>query len=387
MKEIRVGELRPGDVVGKTVFGKNGIVMLESGTVLTAAYIERLRALGFARVAVRGTEERAEELPARERTPSAAEAGAELRDPADIDRLKQDPEARKGTEEAIRSFAESEATFAKLALPLHESARFRRAFRDRMLEAAGHRPIADELGVMRQTDAQLFGHSLQVSLLAGIAGDVNGYDANRMYELTVASLLFDIGMTRLPESLIKAKRKLTEAERKTIREHTRLGYQVLSGIKEVPVPAARSALLHHERFNGGGYPLAFKGKDIPELAQLIGLADVYDALLSRRHHRDPYPSNEAMEYLFAAGNYDFGMEIIQLFLKHIAVFPVSSVVLLSNGQLGVVETAAGRLAHRPVVRIIREANGEAVLRPYSVDLNADRHLVIVRTVPDGGIRP
>ncbi|MBB6732968.1 HD-GYP domain-containing protein [Cohnella zeiphila] len=384
MREIHVDDLQSGDVLERTVFGKNGIVMLEAGTVLTPYYIDRLRTLGFRRVAVKGRS-------GVHSAPDAAQAWKRSREQAEeeiltwntaaIDRMKDDARAVADTMDAVRWFAESEQTFDRLSLPYAETARFRREFRERVLEAMAQPAIAQEMSVLQQTDTQLFEHSLQVTLLSNIAADLNGFDRSRLQELTIGSLLFDVGMTRLPERLIKAQRKLTDSERSLVRQHTKVGYKVLSSIREVPQQAARSALLHHERYNGGGYPLGFKGGDIPEMAQIIGLADVYDALISKRHHRDPYPNIEAMEYLFAAGNYDFGIGMIRLFLKHIAVFPVSSVVLLSTGQMGVVENVDNRLAHRPIVRIIREADGHPTPVPYTLDLNLNRNVVILHTVP------
>lgn len=363
-------DLRPGDIVNKAVEGRNGVVMLEAGAVLTKHYIERLRTLGFSRISIQ----------ARKGEGALAE---EVFDPTVIDRMKDNEEERRQMIDAVRSFIEADRTFANLTLPHAEAARFRREFRERVYETLSQRPIAEELSVLRQTDPLWFEHALHVSLLANIAGDANLWDGSKLQELTVGSLLFDIGMTRLPQKLIRAKRKWTEEERRHVRQHTQLGYKVLANMQEVPLQAARAALLHHERYSGEGYPFAFKGKDIPELAQIIGLADVYDALLSPRHHRDPFPNNEAMEYLFAAGNYDFGIEIIQLFLKHVAVLPISSVVLLSSGQLGVVENSDQRPAHRPLVRIVREANGEPAKEPCLIDLSKHRQLVVVQTFPRG----
>lgn len=382
MREIHIDDLRPGDVVNKTLLSKTGMVMLEEGTVLTDYYIHRLRTLGFKRVAVRDAGDRL----ARENLLAAGRSRKETEDSSSetlaqaIAEMKSNEEALRKTGENIRRFVESDLTFSRMSLPFLETARFRRDFRERILSVLSEKALADELSVILQSDPQLFQHSLQVSLLSNVLGDVNGYDKSKLDELTIGSLLFDVGMTRLPAELIKANRKLTEAELEKVREHTRLGYKVLSEIKGVPQQAARAALLHHEKFGGHGYPLSFKGKDIPELAQLIGLADIYDALLSKRHYRDPYPSNEAMEYLFAASNHDFGANIVQMFLKHIVIFPVSSVVELNNGQIGIVEQTGNRLAHRPVLRMIREANGDPIAQPYTVDLNQNHQLAILRLV-------
>lgn len=388
MLEVHVNELRSGDVLDRAVLAKNGIVMLEAGTVLTESYIERLRKLGFARIALRsrsGAQPAA--APAGGRI-AAHEADKELGlRTAEFGRIKDDPAAVRGASDSIVRFAEADETFARLLLPDEDRRRFREELRNRLREIVHTRPLAEELAVIRQTDPYMFDHSLQVTLLSNVIGLLNGFDPAKMHELTVGALLFDVGMTRLPTKLIQAKRQLSDAEKATLRKHTTFGYQVLSGIRDVPQQAARCALLHHERFNGSGYPHGLKKKEISDLAQIIGLSDVYDALTSKRHHRNPYSNHEAMEYLFAAGNYDFGMEMIQLFLRHVAAYPVSTAVLLSNGQLGVVESVNGRLAHRPVVRVIREADGTDAAVPYRIDLSQSSRLVIVRAVPEQSFVP
>jgi HD-GYP domain-containing protein (c-di-GMP phosphodiesterase class II) len=125
-----------------------------------------------------------------------------------------------------------------------------------------------------------------------------------------------------------------------------------------------------------------KADDTPEFAQIVGLADIYDALTSPRHYRKAFTPGEAVEYLFAAGNYDFDMSLIWVFLRNVFIFPVSSVIRLSSGQIGIVSEADGSLNHRPVVQIIREADGTPVARPYPVDLAVVRNLTIVGAAPE-----
>ena len=98
--------------------------------------------------------------------------------------------------------------------------------------------------------------------------------------------------------------------------------------------------------------------------------------MSPRHYRDAFTPGDAVEYLFAAGNYDFDISLVWLFLRNVFVFPVSSVIQLSNGQIGVVSGTDVKLNHRPVVRIIREADGSIVPEPYELDLIRHSNLTI-----------
>jgi len=375
MRVVGVSELASGDVLARPVHGKNGIVMLEAGTVLTEQYIHRLKNLKVASV----------HLLARGPETGAAPDGAsrrrsESRDAAwvqpDIDRLKNDDNARREASGLVMNFAETTLMRDRVVLPAPE-AKFRQLFRDILMEIVSQRIFAEELGVMMLTDRFLFDHALHVTLCSDIIGAAKSYDASQLYELSVGALFCDIGMTRLPAHLTKANRILTAAEIKIMRQHTTEGYHLLKGMKEVPALSAPCALLHHERYRGEGYPLGIRHDAIPEFAQIVGIADVYNALISPRHYRKPHEPGEATEYLFASGNYEFELSLVKLLLKYLTLYPASSVVRLSNGQVAVIAETEGRPINRPMVQVVCESDGKIANPPYMLDLGTLNNVVIV----------
>ncbi|MFC3799785.1 HD-GYP domain-containing protein [Cohnella sp. GCM10012308] len=376
MKLVTVDELHPGDVLDRPVYGKNGLVMLEAGTELTSQYIDRLQNLGFQSVALGKRGAAAEALLASRMKLRPDE---KVRNVEEIELLRADPVQLQETHHSLIRFLETEENYSKVALPLAELANFKRGYRERLLSAVGHRAVAEELSVLRQTDQSLFDHTLQVSLMSAVIGASGGMDASAQYELGVGALLFDVGMTRISPDLLRARRKLTEAEMEAVKQHTTLGYHALGRMREVPDAAAKCALLHHERYRGEGYPYGVAQDKIPDMAQIVGLADVFDALLSPRHHRDPYPPCEAMEYMFAAGNYEFGIGVVRSFLKNLTIFPAGMAVLLSSGETAIVKDTANRPAHKPVVLVVREADGR-VPSPYEIDLNVNARIYVSRAV-------
>jgi HD-GYP domain-containing protein (c-di-GMP phosphodiesterase class II) len=375
MRITGITELESGDVLARPVHGKNGMVMLEVGTVLTDQYINRLKDLkvkavhlqesssgSFAGIAVGGVH--------------SLTSTDQMWFHPNINRLKNDDKAREEAVKLVTDFAETGLLQDRLVLPIPEE-EFRRKFRDILMEIASQRVFAEELGVMMLTDRFLFEQALNVTLCSSIIGTAKDFDSTRMFDLSVGALFCDIGMTRLPTNLLKMNRALSESEIKIMRQHTTEGYHILKNKKEVSPQSAQVALLHHERYRGAGYPLAVRNESIPELAQIVGLADVYNALISPRHHRKPYSPGEATEYLFASGNYDFDLSLVQVFLKYLTIYPVSSVVRLSSGQVAMVKETAGRPIHRPVVEVFCEANGSVVRAPYLLDLQQLANVVIV----------
>ncbi|MNP54699.1 hypothetical protein D3C76_1492760 [compost metagenome] len=127
-----------------------------------------------------------------------------------------------------------------------------------------------------------------------------------------------------------------------------------------------------------------KHHEIDEYAQIVAIADTYHALISRRNYRLAYTPGEAIEYLLAAGDRYFSLDLIQTYLRNISIYPLSSVVKLSNGQLGIVSSLDSSLVHRPVVKIIREADGSNVRSPYEVDLMRKTDLVITEIMENQG---
>jgi HD-GYP domain-containing protein (c-di-GMP phosphodiesterase class II) len=223
----------------------------------------------------------------------------------------------------------------------------------------------------------LFEQALHVTVSSIILGTAQGFDSSKLYDLSVGAMFCDIGMTRLPTDLTKINRVLNESELAIMRQHTNEGFRVLKSMKEVPATSAPCALLHHERYRGSGYPLAVSQESIPEFAQIVGIADVYNALISPRHHRNSYESGEALEYLFASGNYEFDISLVQVFLQNLTIYPVFSLVKLSSGQIARVMETAGRPIQRPVVEVFCESNGLVVKSPYVLDLQEHPHIVIV----------
>lgn len=393
MKEINVRDLKPGTRLAKPIISRTGITMLESGTTLTKQYIERLKRTGIHSVFIHD-EEHSESLPVtateipeipslvspQSHPPAPAEATFPARTKWSLLSRKQREEkknndtARKKACARLLQLTDAEGNLQNMA-PLFQEQQHVQAIRDIFREIVSERQLADELGVLFQTDRYIFEHSLRVGVLAGVMGLAKRFDQVRLYDLVLGGLLFDIGMTTIPQELLCKKQPLQQEEKVFIRQHTIEGYRILTSTPGVPHASAQCALLHHERYRGEGYPFGLKGEDVPEVAQIVGLADVYDALKSPRHHRNAFTPGEVVEYLFAAGNFDFDFSLVWLFLKNVWIYPVSSIVRLSSGQIGIVSHSAH--SYRPIVKIVREADGTPVIPSYEVDLLRDSKLTIV----------
>ena len=141
--------------------------------------------------------------------------------------------------------------------------------------------LMDILSNIRYFDDATYAHSLNVALLANIFGRWLHYDEDQLKILTVTGLLHDIGKVLIPAEIIKKPGRLTKEEFDIIKQHPYKGYRLLQS-KKVDENIAQVALMHHEKCDGSGYPIGLKGPKINELAKLITIVDIYEAMTANR---------------------------------------------------------------------------------------------------------
>ncbi|MDD5655484.1 MAG: HD domain-containing protein, partial [Candidatus Omnitrophica bacterium] len=116
--------------------------------------------------------------------------------------------------------------------------------------------------------------------------------------LRYASPMHDIGKIVIPDAILKKPGGLTPEEREVMKTHTTLGGDIFKNSKSPLLKVARTiSLTHHERFDGTGYPNGLKGDDIPLFGRIVSVADVFDALTSKRPYKEAYGFDEAVELI------------------------------------------------------------------------------------------
>jgi putative two-component system response regulator len=158
-------------------------------------------------------------------------------------------------------------------------------------------------------------HSARLAILAGLASD-------EVETLRIASQLHDVGKVDVPEVILLKARLLTEEERMIMQGHTETGFKMLEGA-DSPVRRVGSivALSHHERFDGNGYPHGLVGDSIPLEGRIVAIADVYDALRSKRPYKRAYSQTESLEILRHRRRAQLDPELLDLFISDLEAAP------------------------------------------------------------------
>lgn len=138
------------------------------------------------------------------------------------------------------------------------------------------------------------GHSTRVAEYSRMIAKRLGKSVYEQRNIYMIALMHDVGKVGIPDSIINKPAKLTDEEYAVIKEHPVIGYNILKDVDQMP-DIAIGARLHHERYDGKGYPLGLAGKDIPEIARIISVADAYDAMTSNRSYRSPLPQEKVAD--------------------------------------------------------------------------------------------
>ena len=180
-----------------------------------------------------------------------------------------------------------------------------------------YREAMERLAVSAELREDTLGrHAYRVGKLTGLLANWLGYGNKFMQEIELAARLHDIGKLGIPDGLLMKPGKLTDAEFMVMQKHTAIGAQIL---QQCTHPAFRLAeqiaLNHHEKWDGTGYPKGLKGEEIPEVARIAALADVYDALTHVRSYKHAWTHSEAVIEIERTSGAHFEPRMVTAFIS------------------------------------------------------------------------
>jgi hypothetical protein len=230
------------------------------------------------------------------------------------------------------------------------------------------------------TGSTLITNLINVSILATKVGSGLGYYGEELHRLALAGLVHDIGLFAVPQSVVTKSGRLTQEERTLIEQHPELGYQLVRRLGAEWEWLAAVVRQAHERWNGRGYPNRLKGRDIHEMAQIIGAVDVFDALVTPRPYRRRFFPHEAVRELLVAERSAFPREIMKALVEQLSAYPLSTLVRLTTGEVGSVVGINAQFPLRPIVAVEAERAASNGQGEREIDLSASPLVSIIETV-------
>lgn len=214
-----------------------------------------------------------------------------------------------GDEEILLIFAQQAATAV-------ENARLYGELRDAAKDTIFRLAAAAEY-----KDQDTRNHLERMSRYSMILAETMGMDTAWAENLLLASPMHDIGKLGVPDNILKKPGKLTDEEWEEMKRHPLYGADILKGSDNILLQmSARVAISHHEKWDGSGYPKGHRGEDIPLEGRIVALADVFDALTSRRVYKPAYPLEDAIRMIDDQAGKHFDPRVVEAFHKALPRF-------------------------------------------------------------------
>ncbi len=183
--------------------------------------------------------------------------------------------------------------------------------------------------------------------------------------LGMLGLLQDVGKVRLPAGLLEKKDQLTEEEQKLCRSHVEESVAILKETTGLPRELPALAALHHERYDGSGYPAGLRGPEIGLFGSIAGLVDCFDALTRQRPYAEALSPSNALSKIYDWRDTQFDGALVQQIIQCIGIYPVGATVEMNTGEVGIV--IAQNLVRRlqPRVMLVLDRKGNPI-RPQKI---------------------
>ncbi len=336
MSKVLTQNLLPGMITAEDIYSYTNQLILPKNLVLTDKAITKLELYSVLSIRIKDESEPAE--PPEDNTYSA--------------KIKSSPEFIKFSKDFENSVDQVRNSLNDLVMRKNVAINIDNLMTE-TLTLLKNNPncihIFDMLHNMRHYDDPTYSHSLNVAIICYAFGKWLKFPGEELNTLMLCGLLHDIGKLAISNTIISKPAKLTEAEYQIVKTHALEGYNLLKDLS-INEHIKNSALMHHERCDGTGYPEGVKADQIDEYAKIVAIADVYDAMTSARIYRGPLCPFQVIEIFENEGLQKYDSKYILTFLEGIVNTYVKNRIRLNNGLEGDVVLINKRHLARPMVQ-------------------------------------
>ncbi len=352
MRLIEISKIKVGMEVAKSIYTPRGQVLLKEGIKLTDYYIKRLRRFEIEEIYIKTNDSNKSE---------------------DLSIITED------TKNEVFDYLNDVTQKIKAGYEINY---------DEIVEIIDEiltgllvrEEIIIYLSDIRGYDKYTFHHSIATMIYSIIIALDFKYSKEQLYQLAVGALLHDIGKVQVDEKIIMKPGRLTSNEFKEIKRHSTYGYQILKASDRFSLLSANIAYQHHEKLDGSGYPQGLKDEEINEFAKIVTVADIYDALVSDRIYKEKLMPYQALDVLEGLKGDKVEAFYVDALFKHIAVYPIGTVVQLNNGETGVVIDVNKEDLSVPIIKVIRDEDGSKFEEVYQMNLNYHNNLRVDKVI-------
>ncbi len=224
------------------------------------------------------------------------------------------------------------------------------------------------LAKMQEKGSGVLSRALEVSVMMTVFGRFLQYSQEQLHTLSMLGLLQDVGKLRLPAPMLKKETSWLAQEQELFKTHINHSVEILSKTAGLPPDFPGLASLHHERYDGSGYPRGLKGNAINLLGAISGLVDAYDMLVAPPPWGENMTPSTALGVLYRNRGVKFTPGLVEQFIQCMGAFPVGSVIEMQTGEIGVVISQNPVKRLQPRIMLVRDAKGVPIKPHLVLDL-------------------
>jgi HD-GYP domain-containing protein (c-di-GMP phosphodiesterase class II) len=206
-------------------------------------------------------------------------------------------------------------------------------------------------------------HAMNTAVYSVIIGRMADLSGKELEDLGACGLLHDIGILSIPEVILNKTGALTEDEKEVVRQHTKIGADILASGHSVSDSAIEVAYSHHEHLDGTGYPRALHKRQLSRSCRIVAVVEKYDAIVTPRPHRPAFTHLDALNILNEmARQNQLDSRVVNGFITHMGIYPPGSIVELTSGEKAIVLENNPDQRMRPRVLMVRDRDNNPIAR-------------------------
>ncbi len=354
MRIISLDSIQGNELLAKDIVSNSDILLMTAGSVVKLDYIGRLKDLGVKYIYV-------EDEIAK---------GVNLTSSMEL-------HIKEHCQEAVRDILLKYSYQEESDLQA-----IKKVADDIIQEIISEPKIIYNLLSIRDKSESTYSHSLNVCALSVILAFKMKLSRNKIRDIAIGALLHDIGFTYIALDFTNLNiDTCTSSERKEIMKHTIYGYSSVEKMSWLSQTSKDIIISHHERLNGSGYPFHMKEEKIKLGARIAAVCDVFDSMVYG-NLTNKLKVHEAIDYIISQAGLLFDLRIVKVFLSSVAAYPTGSLVITNENEVGIVLRQNSQCPTRPIIRIIKDKEGNKPKKWIEKDLTKELTLFITDTIVD-----
>jgi len=352
MRIISLNSIKGNELLARDIISSNDTVLISTGAVIKKEYVKRLMDFGIENIYV-------EDEYAK---------GVNLNDSLEI-------QIKDQCQEVVKQILENYSYHSNTELQ-----EIKKVADEVILDILSEPEVIYNISGIREKSESTFSHSLNVCVLSVILAIRMKIHKDKVRDIAIGSLLHDIGFTYITIDYQNLQiETCSEKEKREIKKHIIYGYSAVEKMDWLSLTSKDIIISHHERIDGTGYPFHIKGDRIKIGSKIVAVCDEFDSRVYG-NLTEKMKVHDAIDYIVSQAGVTFDFFVVKALIDSVAAYPTGTMIITNQGETGIVLRQNAKCPTRPVIRIVRDKEGNQLENWIEKDLTKELTLFIKDTI-------